>query len=306
MSPGLPQAKSLPHNRPFRTSENHPVSRPLVNRILTTVVAAPAAVAIVLALSPEMVFFCALGVFFWAAIEFVKLAQLYAPSAPIGALLILFPVASLLTFRFSSFHPDPAQAGLRLFAAYFLLALVAALCVLLARAEMRDGLPAIGILAFATPYFAAPPLALFHLEMVDPWLVIALLAIVWIGDTAAFFLGSWLGRHKLAPTVSPNKTWEGAAASLLAAVATAAVWSHLRLGQLEPGLLLVAAATSIGAQVGDLVESMVKRGVGAKDSSNVLPGHGGFYDRLDALILAAPVFLMGCWILGFDRLTPTS
>lgn len=280
------------------------VSKALLNRILTTLVAAPAAVAIVLALSPEMVFFCALAVFFWAAIEFVKMAQLYAPSAPIGALLILFPIASLLTFRFSSLHPDPAQAGLRLFAAYFLLAFVAALCVLLARAEMRDGLPAIGILAFATPYFAVPPLALFHLETIDPWLVIALLAIVWLGDTAAYFIGSWFGRHKLAPAVSPNKTWEGAAASLLAAVLTAVVWSQLRLGRLEVGLLLVAAATSIGAQVGDLVESMVKRGVGVKDSSNVLPGHGGFYDRLDALILAAPVFLMGCWVMGFDRLVP--
>lgn len=280
------------------------MTKAFINRALTALIAAPAAIAIVFYLSPDLVFLCSLGVFFWAAIEFVRLARSYAPSAPIGLLLILFPAASIVTFRFLSL-PTARSPDLGLFSAFFLLIFSTSCCVLLARTEMRDGLPAIGILAFALPYFSAPPLAVYHLRVIDPWLVVVLLAIVWSGDTAAYFVGSWVGRHKMAPTVSPNKTWEGAAASFLAAIITISLWSHLRLGRLEPGLLLVAASASIGAQIGDLVESMVKRGAGVKDSSNVLPGHGGFYDRLDALILAAPVFLIGCWILGFERLLPT-
>ena len=180
--------------------------------------------------------------------------------------------------------------------------MLVALIVLLSATEVRDGLVAVGILAFATPYFALPPVGLYRLQAADPWLVVALLAMVWLGDTAAYYVGRSLGRRRLAPATSPNKTWEGAAASLLAGIAAAAVWSLARLGEVPAGWLLVAAATCVAAQLGDLVESLVKRGAGVKDSSNVLPGHGGFYDRLDAMMLSTPVFLIGVWILGLESL----
>jgi CDP-diglyceride synthetase len=80
----------------------------------------------------------------------------------------------------------------------------------------------------------------------------------------------------------------------------AVLWSHFRLHRLDPGLLAAAGLTAVAAQVGDLVESMIKRGSGVKDSGQVLPGHGGVLDRMDALMFASPVFLFALWLLRVD------
>jgi len=127
---------------------------------------------------------------------------------------------------------------------------------------------------------------------------LALLAIVWIGDTAAWAVGSAIGRHKLAPVVSPGKSWEGAGAGLVGGLFAMGVWSLLRLGELRLDLLVLAALTAVAAQLGDLLESVIKRGAGMKDSSSLLPGHGGFFDRMDALLLATPVYVAGLQTLG--------
>ena len=121
------------------------------------------------------------------------------------------------------------------------------------------------------------------------WVLTAVLT-VWITDTGAYFIGRPLGRHKLAPRISPGKTWEGAAGGQVAgfaAVAGLVAAFGLDLGAapvVALGLLLPAAA-----QIGDLAESAVKRGLGIKDSSGLVPGHGGVLDRLDSLLFAAPV-----------------
>jgi phosphatidate cytidylyltransferase len=120
------------------------------------------------------------------------------------------------------------------------------------------------------------------------WVLLTLLT-VWIGDTGAYFVGRPLGRHKLAPQVSPGKTWEGAAGGQIAgflAVAglTAAFDLDIGVGHVIALGLLVPAA----ALVGDLAESAIKRGLGVKDSSGLVPGHGGVLDRLDSLLFAAP------------------
>ncbi len=113
------------------------------------------------------------------------------------------------------------------------------------------------------------------------------LLVVWFGDTAAYFIGRWVGRHKLAPEISPGKTWEGAignaAASLLIGFAFAQTL-HLDLA----AMLGAAVVASVAGQSGDLFESMYKRAAGVKDSGALLPGHGGVLDRIDALIFAAP------------------
>ena len=83
-----------------------------------------------------------------------------------------------------------------------------------------------------------------------------------------------------------------------------AIWCHVRLGTTPPAMIALAAVTSVVAQLGDLVESLLKRGAGIKDSAHVLPGHGGFYDRLDAMLLAAPAFAVGLWLIGPELARP--
>jgi phosphatidate cytidylyltransferase len=135
-----------------------------------------------------------------------------------------------------------------------------------------------------------------------PSLVTFLLCVVWAGDIAALYVGRSLGRHKLAPRLSPNKTWEGAlgslAGSLLAAGGLLGLERLLTLRFDSAKLsypeqfwywLVLAVVVNVAAQVGDLAESALKRSVGIKDSGALLPGHGGVLDRIDALLVAAPV-----------------
>ena len=120
-------------------------------------------------------------------------------------------------------------------------------------------------------------------------LTLMLIITVWIMDTAAYFLGKNLGRRQLS-TISPKKTWEGAAAGFIAAIITAWGISRLTGGSISP-VFAAGAGVLIGVfgQVSDIAESMLKRAVGAKDSSGLLPGHGGILDRFDSYIFLAPV-----------------
>jgi phosphatidate cytidylyltransferase len=140
--------------------------------------------------------------------------------------------------------------------------------------------------------------------------VLFLFLCVWCGDIAALYIGRRFGRRKLAPRLSPNKTWEGAIASVVAAIlfGMALIFagdylantgsSFTKLHTMAPWWewLLLAAALNIAAQFGDLLESALKRGAGVKDSGTLLPGHGGILDRIDALLLAAPVLWL-VWVL---------
>jgi phosphatidate cytidylyltransferase len=122
------------------------------------------------------------------------------------------------------------------------------------------------------------------------YLVLFGLILVWTSDTMAFFIGLAWGRHKLWPRISPGKTWEGSAASLVAAVLVGFFFVRFlgrNVNYIEAAILSVLI--NIAAQLGDLAESALKRGAGVKDSSNLLPGHGGVLDRIDALLFAAPV-----------------
>ena len=139
-----------------------------------------------------------------------------------------------------------------------------------------------------------------------PSLLIFLFCIVWTGDIAALYVGRNFGRHKLAPQISPNKSWEGSAGSVAGSLLIAACWSSWRAGWRAgralhyPGPLIrwlgLAVVLNVFAQVGDLVESAIKRGAGVKDSGAMLPGHGGILDRIDALLLAAPALWYAQWI----------
>ena len=139
-----------------------------------------------------------------------------------------------------------------------------------------------------------------HAEANGPSLVTFLLCVIWAGDTAAYYVGRRWGKHKLAPTISPNKTWEGSlgsmAGSLLVAYGlielAALLQAHDSVVLSYPDDLLfwmiLAAVINLAGQVGDLAESALKRSVDVKDSGSLLPGHGGVLDRIDAMLLAAP------------------
>jgi phosphatidate cytidylyltransferase len=138
-----------------------------------------------------------------------------------------------------------------------------------------------------------------------PWFVLSLLALVWLADISAYFAGKAFGRRKLAPRVSPGKTIEGA----LAGVAAAVIW--IGISSFWPGsfghalvvrwtlwgALPIGALLGVLSIVGDLFESLLKRRAGRKDSSALLPGHGGVYDRIDAVLPVAPVAFILCGVL---------
>ncbi len=123
----------------------------------------------------------------------------------------------------------------------------------------------------------------------QPELVLGFFIMLWLNDTGAYVFGKLLGKHKLFPKISPNKTWEGAFGGILSSVAGAAVLSIYSDNVALKHWLALAVIISISAIFGDLVESRLKRSIGVKDSSNLLPGHGGILDRFDGVLLASPM-----------------
>jgi len=271
-----------------------------MQRLITAAIGTPLALA-ALFLLPHAWWFLVIAVFIeLAAWEYLTIVRPRAPHAPLWTLLVVMPLlaVALSASIMPGVWPLAPEASLLLAATLVSVGLGS--LILLSSTPLEEALPALGVLAFGIPYFAVPIASLHQLKRSDPWLVFLLMAIVWLGDSAAFYAGSRWGRHKMAPLVSPKKSWEGAAAGFLTSVVAAAVWSYFRLGRVDPALLGVAAVTAAAAQIGDLVESVIKRGAGVKDSGNVLPGHGGVFDRMDAMLFAAPVLLLGLWLLRID------
>ena len=139
-------------------------------------------------------------------------------------------------------------------------------------------------------------------ESNGPSLIVFLLFVVWAGDITALYTGRMWGKSKMAPSISPNKTWAGAIGSVLGSVLVTvglyalslqlAQWNFTKLSFADEAWwywLVLAVVVNVAAQVGDLAESALKRSAGVKDSGSLLPGHGGVLDRIDALLLAAPV-----------------
>jgi len=182
----------------------------------------------------------------------------------------------------------PYEQNLLLFLTLFALAILA---LSLRGEDLAKALPRAALLLLGVVYvfgcwrFAA----LLRVNYNPYWLMLAL-ALSWVGDIAAYYVGRSLGRHKLAPRVSPKKSWEGAAAS----VAGSMLFGWLFLRGVLPSVpawqaVVLAAAGNVAGQLGDLVESAIKRGAGVKDSGTILPGHGGFLDRVDSTLFTLPV-----------------
>jgi phosphatidate cytidylyltransferase len=174
--------------------------------------------------------------------------------------------------------------------AFVVLIAVLAMALALRSRELAEALPAAAALLLGVIYVFGALRCGIDLHGISPYWLFFGLSINWAGDIAALYVGQLLGRHKLSPIVSPGKSWEGAAASVLASV----IYGALYLPRLLPTVpllegLALAAIANIAGQFGDLCESGLKRGAGVKDSGTLLPGHGGWLDRVDSTLFALPV-----------------
>ena len=179
------------------------------------------------------------------------------------------------------------------------------LTLLLRRPNLREIIPEAGSMLLGALYAFVPWRLAVDLRRESIHLLFFALALNWVGDSAAFYFGRLFGKHKLAPVISPGKSWEGAAAS----VAGSTLFGLMYLGNALPALPLIAVAVmailgNIAGQLGDLVESSIKRGAGVKDSGNLLPGHGGVLDRLDSSMFAVPV-IYSLYTLSYFLLSKT-
>jgi phosphatidate cytidylyltransferase len=175
---------------------------------------------------------------------------------------------------------------------WLLIVLGALVALILAMREQELGrsLPRAALLITGVIYIFGCWKCAIPLRDLNPhWLMYGLL-LNWVGDIGAYYVGRNLGRHKLAPRVSPKKTWEGAAASVVTSVAVAGIYlTHFIPTVSWPAAIVLTAIANAAGQVGDLAESAMKRGAGVKDSGTILPGHGGFLDRVDSTLFALPV-----------------
>lgn len=184
--------------------------------------------------------------------------------------------------------------------------------LLVFRSDLRMGLASVAAPILGIIYVGASLSLLVCLRADYKILLVFVLFSVWGGDIAAYYVGRSIGKHKLAPVVSPNKSWEGAIASVIASVAVAALVFHFRpqISKLfvvlpwdrQPAwghVILLGIITNVAAQFGDLFESALKRGANLKDSGTLLPGHGGVLDRIDALLFAVPAVWYYAFLTGF-------
>ena len=286
----------------------------LLKRVLTAVVLIPIVLLLVLRAPVPVLALVAALVALLAIQELLKLSEAYQirpfrwPTYVFVGLFFLYMAAS-----------PPSKPLLDTAVFIYTLGFAAAiapfifLIVAMRRIDLSTGFPAAAVSVLAFVYIALP--LAFLVQIRQQWsgafMLLYLLVVVWAGDIFAYFIGRPLGRHWMSPRISPKKTWEGALASLIASIGVGVLLYNYALpissAFLSVGLMqrrdgyfalqgpplwstvLLSAAINIAAQLGDLVESLIKRGAGVKDSGAILPGHGGMLDRIDALLFAAPV-----------------
>ena len=284
----------------------------MIKRVATAVVLIPIVLLLVLRAPVPLLAVVAAGVALLTVHEFLKLTEKYGVQ-PLRKPTYVF-VALLFALLASNRGNEKPLLSTEILGITLGFAAAIAPFVFLSVAMRRDQLST----------YIAMPLG-FLVQLRQQWsgafMVVFLLLTVWAGDIFAYFIGRSIGRHLMAARVSPKKTWEGAVASFLASILVGTTWYHyalpissflLRAHLMEPRdgifglqtpplwpILLLSAAINVAAQLGDLAESLLKRGAGVKDSGALLPGHGGMLDRIDALLFAVPVlwYYAACRVL---------
>jgi phosphatidate cytidylyltransferase len=287
----------------------------LLKRVVTAVVLIPIVMLLVLRAPLPVLAVVAAAVALITVQEFLKLTESYGVQ-PMRLPTYIFVGILFLFLAATAAGETPQLSSLKFVVGIGFACAIAPfifLTITMRRAEMSSAYPAAAASVFAFAYIALPMAMLVQLrqQIAGAFWLLYLLLVVWAGDIFAYFVGRSLGRHLMAPRVSPKKTWEGAAASVAASLMVASLLFTyalqissflLRVGLIErrDGLfglekpewwpiVLLTLAVNVAAQLGDLVESLIKRGAGVKDSGTILPGHGGMLDRIDALLFAVPV-----------------
>jgi phosphatidate cytidylyltransferase len=273
-------------------------------RVLTALVLLPVVIAIVLFTHTSIL---ALAV---AVITVLALWEFFALGDAIGhrayrlwttfcALLVIFvqllhvlwPEVPSEDFEFLIDFARSSRNAPTIAPLLFLFAFGLTIIILLTNRPLVETLPASGMSSSALFLIAFPfsyAVRVHGIPSYGPRLLLFALAIIWASDTVAYFVGRAIGKHPLAPHISPKKTWEGSIAGMFGSLLIAYAF-HFWLPIHLPHLLAMAALGNIAGQMGDLLESAYKRSAGVKDSGGLLPGHGGILDRIDALILCIPV-----------------
>lgn len=252
-------------------------------RIVTALIVAPLLLAVIWYGSKSVFLLLVLVTVTIGLLEYYTLTKKIAPVLPVWLGILLGSLIVFSSYRFSF----PC-----ILAMLFLVIVLSLLYFLLnyktySNVFFSMGIFIIGLLYVA--FFLSHLVLIRHLATGPIW-ILFLLAVVFAGDIGAYYVGSFLGRHKLYPCVSPGKTIEGAAGGLAAGIGAAYLmriyfFPWLTIGQ----VIFLSLSLGVTAQIGDLVESMFKRAAQVKDSGKLLPGHGGLLDRIDGVILAAPV-----------------
>lgn len=285
-----------------------------MKRVLTAVVLVPLVLLVVFR-APLWLFTVVVGVVMLLGLhEYLKIVKGYG-IIPVRLAAYALSVFMILATSLSTYSQ---YLGVRKYASYFstfpvlywailLIPLIFGIPIVFRR-DLGMALSPGAASAFGVLYVAMPLTLLIHMRWTPGRSVFIILVLftVWAGDIAAYYAGKTFGRHKLAPVVSPNKTWEGAIASLLVSfvVVFLVLRFHRQLAALFvphwtlytppetdatlPRVLTLGLITNVAAQFGDLFESAIKRGAQVKDSGSILPGHGGVLDRIDALLFAIP------------------
>ncbi len=284
-----------------------------MKRVFTAAVLIPL-VLLALFLAPNWLFTVLVGaVALLAAVEYLSLAAGYGYE-PFRFLTYLLIVTFYGIVVWATGNPSPnGEYVLIAMVFFFALAPFVFLCAGMSRQDMRSVLPSAAASYIALPYLGFSMACLVFMRiMISGWLLVLFtFFVIWVGDTAAYYVGRAFGKIKFAPSISPKKTWEGAIASGVASIIVGILLvqfaTPISRGLTSIHLLqapayfedtpmwitaLVALAINIAGQIGDLLESLIKRGANVKDSGSMLPGHGGILDRIDALLFAAPVALV--------------
>lgn len=264
----------------------------LKQRILTALVLIPIVLWLVLFADTQIFSFAMMAVISIAAYEWAMLSGLS------GLKQFFFAVVTLSIMLFVWFSVRDVNSQLLMAAVSVIwIGLTISLIAQKKPVEAQEGVSysalLTGCLLLVIAWLAV--IQIHAIEHFGKHLVLALMVMIWIADSAAYFSGRLFGKHKLSPQVSPGKTWEGVAGGVIGvAVFGFMLVSHPYFYHTNAFVLaafsMVVAFVSVG---GDLFESKIKRQRGVKDSGHILPGHGGIYDRIDSLIAAAPVYLLG-------------